>query len=760
VKHLHWLDRIEPNEAKQIGDKAWILSQMAQHGCPVVPGFAIATTALRDFLVLLGESEPIWADLADSSLYVDIERSEALQLTAQRIRRSLQNTALPPEWLAELSEAIEQWQTPALIVRPSLAVPIPIARHFTSLLRSRLCARQPQALECALKQVWAELFRASSLFARQRLGLPLKDLNLAVLVQPLYNARASGTIQIQANRVRIQAVWGLGHSLMDGAVKPDDYDITLTPFDRQRRSLGCHPFAYQVDPHTPDQLQVNYLEDDRQNHFVLDEATCEELSHWLQNLPTLDRYINYLEWIIDDNGTQPFIYFTQGESERHQARTLAQPEMNARPDQLAGLSAAAGQILGSAYIVKDSSPLPLHLPPGQILVAASISPHLLPLLKQAAGAIAEQGGLTSHAAIVARELGIPAVLGVANATKILQNGEILLLDGKKGLVERYPLRSPRRESSPVNPVPSLSSVAIGTKLLVNLSQPCFVSQAANLPVDGVGLLRSELMLLDILEQQSLEWWLHAERRPEFIERLTDCIAGFAREFAPRPVFYRSTDWRLPEFAELSVEHSTSAREVNPILGRRGTFNYYLDARLFEAELSALARVQADGHRNLNLILPFVRSVQEFIFCRDRARQLGLTQQSSFQLWIMAEVPSVLFLLPEYVKAGVQGISIGTNDLTQLLLGIDREQADLVQLFDERHPAVLKAIQQLIELAQTAGIPCSICGQAPAQYPEMIELLIRWGITSISVEPDAVATTYWEIARAEQRLLLEAARRKL
>jgi pyruvate,water dikinase len=177
------------------------------------------------------------------------------------------------------------------------------------------------------------------------------------------------------------------------------------------------------------------------------------------------------------------------------------------------------------------------------------------------------------------------------------------------------------------------------------------------------------------------------------------------------------------------------------------------------ELAALSQVYASGYTNVHLMLPFVRDVEEFVFCRRRVEQAGLAGNPDFQLWIMAEVPSILFLLPDYVKAGVQGISIGTNDLTQLLLAVDRDQGQLGSTLDGRHPAVKQAIKQLIQTSRAMGIPCSICGQAPAQYPELIDLLVQWGITSISVDGNDVERTYMAIARAEQRLLLEAARRK-
>lgn len=760
MKYLRWLDRIKPDVAEQVGEKAWVLSQMAQQGYPVVPGFAIATTAWRDFLGLIGQSEPSWADLSDSAFYVDVDRAIALRYAASRIRQSIQKTPLPPEWLTEFSQGAQQWSTPALMVRPSLGVPLNFSHHFTGLLRSRLCANQPEALETAIKQIWAELFRAGSLLARQRLNLSLEEINLAVLVQPLYDAIASGVVQIQGDEAQVMAVWGNGHSFIEGAVQPDRYSYDLMRGEVKRQVLGRHPFIYQLsDPIDPDKmLQINYLDDDRQQRFVLDKNQIAELLAWLQNLPLLDRPLGYLEWIISSDPDCPGFYFTQGECKHRHILEVLKPAAIATSQEITGLSAASGRAIATAYILTEDTE---DVAPNQILIAPQITPHLLTLLKQAAGVIAEQGGLTSHAAIIARELGIPAVLGVENATKIFKNGEILLLDGQKGIIVRQPTHQPPADAPPKLPPnpPDVGAFPIATQLLVNLSQSCSASHGALEGVDGVGLLRSELMLLDVLDKRSLDWWLDPKNRDDFVQRLTDCIRLFTQEFAPRPVFYRSTDWRLPELRFLLEQPPPKKLDTNPILGRRGTLNYCLDERLFEAELSAIAACQASGQHNLNLILPFVRSVQEFVFCRDRVRQFGLTQYPGFQLWIMAEVPSVFFCFDDYIQAGVQGISIGTNDLTQLLLGIDREQADLAQRFDERHPAVMNAIQQLIQLSQKAGIPCSICGQAPVQYPEMIEHLVRWGITSISVEPDAVRTTYRAIARAEQRILLEAARKK-
>jgi pyruvate,water dikinase len=297
---------------------------------------------------------------------------------------------------------------------------------------------------------------------------------------------------------------------------------------------------------------------------------------------------------------------------------------------------------------------------------------------------------------------------------------------------------------------------IGTKLLVNLSQPNLIEKVRNLPVDGVGLLRSELMLLNILHGENPYNWIANGRETELLDGLSKQLQEFVQAFAPRPIFYRSLDWY---HQDLSSYHDRGNPPAS-ILGEHGTASYLKNPGVFEIELKALVRLQKDGYSNIYLMLPFVRTVEEFIFCQRKVVEFGLTENPQFKLWIMAEVPSVLFLLPEYIKSGVQGISIGTNDLTQLILGVDRETGDLSPLLNQGHPAIMGTISQLIKMAQAGGISCSICGQAPVLYPEIIDQLIQWGIDSISVEPEAVERTYHTIASAEQRLILAAARKQL
>jgi pyruvate,water dikinase len=282
--------------------------------------------------------------------------------------------------------------------------------------------------------------------------------------------------------------------------------------------------------------------------------------------------------------------------------------------------------------------------------------------------------------------------------------------------------------------------------MVNLSQIETLPEILKLPIDGIGLLRSELMMMDLLSIRPLSDWLRPDRQAEFVEKLAARIQTFAAAVAPRPLFYRSYD---------DKGLTQTDREKTPtdgsLLPQRGTYGYQMDSRLFDLELKALKKVKLADFTNLRLVLPFVRSVEEIEFCQHRLQRAGLNAHHPIPLWIMAEVPSVLFQLPQYVKAGIQGIAIGTNDLSQLLLGIDRDSIFLD--FYQAHcpPALLTALKQLIALSHSLGIPCSICGQAPIQYPAIIPLLIDWGVTALSVEPAAVAEIYTAIANTERSL---------
>ena len=792
MDNLYWLDRIQPSDRSGVGDRALNLSQLLQRGYPVVPGFVIPAIAFWEFVEILGKSEPLLADLPHSSLHVDVDNPRQLQLVAQRIRQTITTAALPPAWREPILTASSTLPAQLMIWQPSLSLPgkrsqlrmLPVEdwldqRQIWGLLESYIGLNQPEAIASSLKRVWAELFRARSLFYWQRVGIGLHKINFAVLAQPIYDAIASGTIQATAQKCRLEATWGLGLTIAKGKVLPDSYQIEIDTGKIVACQLGSKSLGYRLNQDQNHTLLAYPLSEEQQKHYVLDEQYLQQLIELCQQLRYEITNPFSLDWTVCQipGQTKPQMYITQFSPESSRLSQGSNPDLT--PDRFRGIPAATGRVQALAQVIVGEIPNLEAIAPGKILVAPSIAPNWLPWLRQAAGVVTEQGGMTSHGAILARELGIPAVVSVGGITQLIETDELLLVDGDRGEIQRLgKLGSSDRPALP-NIAESeaqtrdhrqgtMAQFPIATQLLVNLSQVQSLERIQGLPVDGVGLLRSELMILEALENLHPNEWLKQGRQQELITRFAQLIAQFATAFIPRPVLYRSWDWReaqishalSPQVQSITDQVLPTKEPINSMLGQGGTHRYLRDPACFDLELAALGQVYDYGYSNVQLILPFVRSVEEFAFCRRRIEQAGLIDNPHFRLWIMAEVPSVLFLLPDYVQAGVQGISIGTNDLTQLLLAVDRNQGELGSTLDGRHPAVMRAIKQLIEMARTAGIPCSICGQAPALYPEVIELLVEWGITSISVDVSDVERTYLAIARAEQRLLLEAARQRI
>jgi pyruvate, water dikinase len=744
VKILSWLDRIQPSDRSLIGEKAFALSQLRQDSYPILPGFIISAALFREFIDNLGDRVAIRTNSYKSS-NLDVDNYQALQLTAIASRQAILQATLDEKWLSSILAASQQLQSPKLILRPSLSVPATVNRNLSGLMASQICEGNLQQLELAIKHIWAELFDAKNLFYWQRMGVGIEQINLAILVQPISNAIASGTAQIQSQSLQIQSNWGLGHSIVRGEVAPDTYQIGLKSGEIETQQLGNKIRAYRLRSHIDESncLEPYLLSQSEQENYSLEEPLLEQLILSLQRLSSERDYRGILEWTFPQTSSKqtPQLYFNQINLPDLSPKKIAMANSEIL---LKGLSVSSGVAIAPAYIMKDNGHI-ATIPPGRILVAQQIHPDWLPWLKQVAGIVTEQGGITSHGAIIARELGIPAIVNATDALERVNTGDSIFLDGDKGEVRRY-----QGEKEPENfnqtqakfllqnsgfPYP------IGTKLMVNLSQVSVLEKVASLPIDGVGLLRSEWMLSELLAQKLLSEWLDSQRSL-LVQQIAQSIDEFAIAFAPRPIFYRSFD------------RQTSETETHLFLEQRGTHGYQLDPTFFELELQALSQAIASGSTNINLILPFVRTVEEFNFCRDRVEKAGLFAQNGFQLWIMAEVPSVIFQIPQFVRAGVQGIAIGSNDLTQWLFGIDRDRLESQQ-FNALHPALLAAIEQIIRLTKAEDIPCSICGQAPVLYPELIDRLIEWGIDSISVEPEAVERTYRAIARAEQRLLLKA-----
>lgn len=784
VNNIYWLDRIKSLDRDSVGDKALNLAYLMEAGYPVLPGFVIPPELFWEFIREIDWSDPLFADFPNSSLHINVEDYRQLQAIARSIRFYITTAPLPSELFSLLESALSRLDTEILVFRPSLTYP---SIETNGILETMVCEAKIDAMASKLKKVWAEYFSAKSLFYWQHKQVFTEQLKPSVLVQSLPRAIASGNLKARNNILEVEATLGLEFSLIRGEINPDYYQINLGTKTAVEKTLGNKSIAY--NPHrqnvisTPqlplpeplDGLQIYLLSERQQARYSLQENELEQLIELSKQLKQFFGDTFYLEWTLcklhKNTNKQFYINLAITSSTTSEINKLKEEKPVIKTTKLSrdssgiikGLAAAPGRVKAIATIMTNPSANNQDLIEGKILVVRSVIPAYFPLITKAVGIIAEKGGMTSHGAILARELGIPAVVGVKNATKVMEDGEAILIDGNAGqihLIEREEIMNEESTKAEEKTLITNLSFPISTQLLVNLSQLHSIEMVKNLPVDGVGLLRSELMTVELLENEHPLMGLRQGRESELIELMVDRLSQFASAFSPRPVFYRSLDLLpLNPLNETSSIYDNSGDIFNPILGLHGTFSYMLDSAFFDLEIKVLKRLYELGYNNVHLILPFVRSLEEFVFCRGRIEDIWKGKPSSFEIWIMAEVPSVLFLLPEYVEAGVRGISIGTNDLTQLLFGANREQEQMATALPPSHPAVMRAIKQLISMANTAGIPCCICGDAPALYPQIIDDLVRWGITSISVNPNAVEQTYRAIARAEHRLILDALRRQ-
>jgi pyruvate,water dikinase len=751
-------DELSRADVPFAGGKGANLGEMTLAGLPVPPGFVVGAPAYAAFCDESGLRARLAAELDD----LDVDDTEALAAAAARAR-ALVAEAPMPEWLevaiATAYGELEDDDGPAPVaVRSSATAEDTESASFAGMNETFLNVRGASNVVDAVRRCWASLFGGRTIFYRAKRGFSQADMDIAVVVQRLVPSTRAGVMFTidpasgRADRIVIEGSYGLGESVVSGSVSPDRYVVEKPSLSIVSREVKAKELTIEAEPGGGTATRLLSPEESRR--AVLDDSEVHRLAELAMRVERHYGAPQDTEWAFDEAGC---VYMLQSRPVTSVGGTPHVADSAPAGEPLVrGLGAAPGSAAGAVRVVSALSEAG-QLGPGDVLVTHMTAPDWVPLMRRAAAIVTDSGGMTCHAAIVSRELGIPCIVGTGNATSKLRDAELVTVDATHGVVLEGIVAQPKAQTAPAAAGVGVATTA--TKLLVNLSEPSQVEHAAALDVDGVGLLRAELMVIEALEGVHPRLLIEQGRGSEFTERMAAALSTFAAGFAPRPITYRTIDFRTNEFRGLEGGDRFEPEEANPMIGFRGALRYTRDTEVFALELAAVRRVWDEGHTNLHVMLPFVRTTHELACCKALMSVTGLLDRPGFELWIMAEVPSVLFHLERYAAMGIAGISIGSNDLTQLLLGADRDSEVLADVFDERDLAVQDYLRELIPRARGLGLQTSICGQAPSVHPEYADLLVRAGIDAISVNMDVVDRARRLVAAAEQRLLLEAARSK-
>jgi pyruvate,water dikinase len=746
-----------------VGGKGANLGEMTAAGLPVPPGFVLTIDAYQRFY----ESNALGERIATELKALDADDPAALEASAKRLRQIIIDGRVPDDLSHEIAEAYDhiapdEAPDPRVAVRSSATAEDTAQFSFAGMFESFLNVSGKDELIDAVKRCWASTFGARVLFYRVKQGLP-SEMPVAVIVQRMVSSEKSGVIFTvdpatrDASHMVIEAVWGLGEAIVQGAVTPDRHVLDKASLSMLTSSVATKEFLLTWDAGKRMTARVDLANDPRASAPVLTLPELNLLGTLARRAEEHYRAPQDLEFAIEGGA----IYLTQTRpiTTLHEAAQSAKSTNTGRV-LVHGLGASPGRASGAVRVLASPEE-DAAMQTGEILVTRMTSPDWVPIMRRAAAIVTDAGGMTSHAAIVARELGLPCIVGAHDATRALSTGVLVTVDGSAGTVSEGAMS----EAAPPRVAPATVSegqperLITATKLYVNLGEPGRAAEVAARDVDGVGLLRAEFMMLEALDHTHPRAFLASHRPDEFVNRLADGLRTFAQAFAPRPVIYRAMDFRSNEFRNLKGGAEYEPTEANPMIGYRGCFRYTKEPDLFALELRALAEVRRD-FENLHLMIPFVRTSGELSACIALVDESAVGKDDRMERWIMAEVPSVIFRLPDYAKAGITGVSIGSNDLTQLMLGVDRDSELFGAGYDERDDAVLEAIRVIIAQSRRLGLTCSICGQAPSVHAEYAERLVEWGIDSISVNVDAIERTRRNIAVAEQRILLGKARAAL
>ncbi|MGQ9529995.1 MAG: phosphoenolpyruvate synthase [Candidatus Bathycorpusculaceae bacterium] len=781
-----WFENLRKRDIPLVGGKNANLGEMISVGIPVPPGFAITAYSYKKFLEETGIAAKVYEIIKET--VTDPSNPAQYEIASKKIRELIESTPMPKEIESAIKSAYEELcgklgvkEVFVAIRSSATAEDLPDA-SFAGQQETYLNVKGvDEVLEKTVK-CWSSLFTPRAIFYRTEKGFAHERVLISVGVQKMVNSKAAGVIFTinpvtgDPTQIVIEGNYGLGEAVVSGAVTPDDFVVDKNTLKIIDRRISKKKVQYIRDPKTGKTVHVEVPLEKQEQPCLTDEEILK-LAELAKRIEQHYGKAQDIEWAIDSDLPFPNnVFIVQSRPETVWSLKIVEtPKIEVAtmkpPGELKvvvkGIAAGKrGFGLGKAKVVLNPQEAAKVMQKGDILVTDMTNPDYVPFMKLASAIVTDKGGVTCHAAIVSRELGIPCVVGTENATKLMVSGREYTVDSKSGVVYEgiMPLLTEQLSSASGASTPQqivtaeFQSVPVtATKIYMNLGVPEKIEEYKDLPFEGIGLMRIEFILASYIGEHPL-YLIETGQSQKFVDKLAEGIATVARAIQPRPVVVRFSDFKTNEYRELKGGEKYEIVEANPMLGWRGCSRYISPwyEKAFRLECQAIVKCRKEwGLKNVWVMLPVVRTVWEAKKVLEIMHEEGLERSKDFKVWFMAETPSIAILADEFSKL-CDGFSIGSNDMTQGILMIDRDSERLGQMgyFDERDPAVKRIIAHLIKVAHENGATVSICGEGPSNLPDFAEFLVRAGIDSISVNNDAVVVTKKLVASIEQKMILE------
>ena len=739
------------------GGKGANLGELTQAGIPVPPGFVVTAGTYEKFMEDSGINDKV-LDILDK---IDINDTKALQAAAEEIKSIIIDTPIPEDMIMFIKEAYNQLcqkvgeeDTDVAIRSSATAEDLPEA-SFAGQQDTFLHVSGDDEVIEYIRKCWASLFEARAIFYREENNFEHSKVLIAVVVQKMAVADKAGvmfTVNPSTGEeiALIEGSWGLGEAVVSGDVTPDNYQVDKANNEIINVTISDKKVMYTNDE-SGTSVKVDVPEEMRKQRVLSDEELIEltEMgkrvqAHYGEPMDT--------EWEFERDNL--FLLQARPITTLGDVAEDAGDDAGVEGDVLVrGLGASPGIATGMVKIVLDIDELD-KIEDGDVMVTTMTTPDMVPAMRRASGIVTDEGGVTCHASIISRELGIPCVVGTGDATKTLKENTGVTLDGKKGLV--FEGITEVKEEAAQTVVAAEAPILTVTEVKANVSMPEAAERAAATGADGVGLLRTEHLMLTAGVHPGK--FIADGREEELIDTIADNVQIVADAFYPKPVWYRTLDAPTDEFITLEGGEN-EPREHNPMLGWRGIRRELDQPEILKCEFKAIKKLHEKGYTNIGIMIPLSQSPAELIKAKELCAEVGFIPHKDVDFGMMVEIPAAAIIIDEYLKVGVDFVSLGTNDLTQYTLAVDRNNEFVAKHYTEEHPAVMKLIERTIRKCAEAGVTCSICGQA-GSVPHIVEKLVKFGITSVSSNADAIAEVRKTVARAEQKIILEAARKRL